>query len=148
MLRGRIVSANGVRAEDLKPTPDAAWVLQSDRGLTFTGDIPAGSRVVEGQWWGPDYNGPPLVSFEKKLADGLGLKLGDPVSVFCDGCPAPVKTRVRFIAPQAEFTPPVIYSREQRARLVFMVEAVPEVEGAAGLHVGLPVDVRREATSR
>jgi putative ABC transport system permease protein len=87
MLRGRIVSANGVRAEDLKPTPDAAWVLQSDRGLTFTGDIPAGSRVVEGQWWRPDYNGPPLVSFEKKLADGLGLKLGDPVTVNVLGRP-------------------------------------------------------------
>ncbi len=76
------------------------------------------------------------------------LKLGDPVSIFCDACPAPIKARVRFIAPQAEFTPPVIYSREQRARLVFMVEAVPEVEGAPGLHVGLPVDVRREATPR
>jgi putative ABC transport system permease protein len=37
--------------------------------------------VVEGRWWGPDYDGPPLVSFEKKLADGLGLKLGDTVVV-------------------------------------------------------------------
>lgn len=87
MLRGRIVSANGVKAEDLKPTPDAAWVLQSDRGLTYAGDVPAGSRVVEGKWWGPDYKGPPLVSFEKKLADGLGLKLGDPVTVNVLGRP-------------------------------------------------------------
>lgn len=87
MLRGRIVSANGIKAEDLKPTPDAAWVLQSDRGLTYSGEIPAGSRLVEGQWWGPDYNGPPLVSFEKKLADGLGLKLGDPVTVNVLGRP-------------------------------------------------------------
>jgi putative ABC transport system permease protein len=55
--------------------------LQSDRGITFTNEIPAGSRVVEGQWWKPDDRGPPLVSFEKKLADGLGLKLGDPVTV-------------------------------------------------------------------
>ncbi|MEX0752217.1 MAG: FtsX-like permease family protein [Xanthobacteraceae bacterium] len=81
MLRGRIVSANGIEAEDLKATPDAAWVLQSDRGLTYTGDIPEGSRVVEGQWWGPNYDGPPLVSFEKKLADGLGLRLGEAVTV-------------------------------------------------------------------
>jgi putative ABC transport system permease protein len=87
MLRGRIVSANGIKAEDLKPTPDAAWVLQSDRGLTYGGEIPAGSRLVEGKWWGPDYNGPPLVSFEKKLADGLGLKLGDPVTVNVLGRP-------------------------------------------------------------
>jgi putative ABC transport system permease protein len=81
MLRGRIVSARGVKAQDLKPSSEAAWVLQSDRGLTFTGEVPKGSRVVEGQWWGPDYDGPPLVSFEKKLAQGLGLKVGDTVTV-------------------------------------------------------------------
>jgi len=56
-------------------------VLQSDRGLTYTGEIPRGSKVVEGQWWTPDYSGPPLVSFEKKIADGLGLKIGDEVVV-------------------------------------------------------------------
>jgi putative ABC transport system permease protein len=81
MLRGRIVSANGIAAENLKPKPDSAWVLQSDRGLTYTGDVPKGSKVVEGQWWGPDYDGPPLVSFDKKLADGLGLRIGDTVVV-------------------------------------------------------------------
>ena len=81
MLRGRIVSARGVKAEDLKPSSDAEWVLQSDRGLTYTGEIPKGSKVVEGQWWAPDYNGPPLVSLEKKIADGLGLKIGDEVVV-------------------------------------------------------------------
>ena len=81
MLRGRIVSAHGVRAEDLKAPPNAAWVLQSDRGITYAGDVPAGSRVVAGKWWGPDYQGPPLVSFENKIAEGLGLKIGDPVVV-------------------------------------------------------------------
>jgi putative ABC transport system permease protein len=81
MLRGRIVAARGVRADKLKPSHEAEWVLQSDRGLTYTGEVPKGSKVVEGQWWGPDYDGPPLVSFEKKLADGLGLKLGDTVVV-------------------------------------------------------------------
>src|SRR4029077_18891050 len=81
MLRGRIVSANGVRAEDLKAPPSAAWVLQSDRGITYAGEVPAGSRVVAGQWWGPDYQGPPLLSFENKIAEGLGLKIGDPVVV-------------------------------------------------------------------
>jgi len=81
MLRGRIVAARGLKAEDLKPSHDAEWVLQSDRGLTYTGEIPKGSKVVEGQWWPADYNGPPLVSFEKKLADGLGLRIGDEVVV-------------------------------------------------------------------
>jgi putative ABC transport system permease protein len=81
MLRGRIVTANSTPAENLKPPPDAAWALQSDRGLTYADAIPAGSRVIEGQWWTPDYHGPPLVSFEKRIADGLGLKVGDEVTV-------------------------------------------------------------------
>jgi putative ABC transport system permease protein len=81
MLRGRIVSANGVNAEDMKPRADTSWVLQSDRGITFANEIPAGSRLVEGTWWGTGYQGPPLVSFEKKIADGLGLKLGDQIVV-------------------------------------------------------------------
>ena len=81
MLRGRIVSARGVKADDLRPSSDAEWVLQSDRGLTYTGEIPKGSKVIEGEWWGADYNGPPLVSFEKKLADGLDLRIGDEVVV-------------------------------------------------------------------
>jgi putative ABC transport system permease protein len=81
MLRGRIVAARGVRAEDLNPSPDSEWVLQSDRGLTYTGEIPKGSKIVEGEWWGENYNGPPLVSIEKKIADGLKLKLGDEIVV-------------------------------------------------------------------
>lgn len=81
MLRGRIVAANNVRAEDMKPKEEAAWVLQSDRGITYSTTVPEGSRLVEGEWWKPDYTGEPLVSFEKRIADGLGLKLGDPITV-------------------------------------------------------------------
>jgi putative ABC transport system permease protein len=81
MMRGRIVAANGVLAENLKPPPDTAWALQSDRGLTYADEAPAGSRLVAGQWWKPDYQGPPLVSFEKRIADGLGLTVGDTVTV-------------------------------------------------------------------
>lgn len=81
MLRGRIVSARGVPAEDLKPKPEAAWALQSDRGMTFTSQLPAGSRLVAGEWWAPDYSGPPLVSLEKQIADGLGLQIGDEITV-------------------------------------------------------------------
>ena len=81
MLRGRIVAARGVKAEDLKPSTDTEWVLQSDRGLTYTGEIPRGSKVVEGKWWGADYDGPPLVSIEKKIADGLRLKIGDEIVI-------------------------------------------------------------------
>ncbi len=81
MLRGRIVSARGVKADALNPSQDSEWVLQSDRGLTYTGEVPKGSKVVEGEWWRPDYSGPPLVSLEKKIADGLKLKIGDEIVV-------------------------------------------------------------------
>jgi putative ABC transport system permease protein len=81
MLRGRIMSAKGIKADDIKAQPNASWVLQSDRGITYAADEPRGSKVVEGQWWPKDYKGPPLVSFEKRIAEGLGLKIGDPVVV-------------------------------------------------------------------
>jgi putative ABC transport system permease protein len=91
MLRGRIVAARGVKAEDLKPSNDTEWVLQSDRGLTYTGEIPRGSEIVEGKWWGADYDGPPLVSMEKKIADGLRLKIGDEIVVNVLGRDIPAK---------------------------------------------------------
>jgi putative ABC transport system permease protein len=91
MLRGRIVAARGVRAEELHPSTDAEWVLQSDRGLTYTGEVPKGSKVVEGEWWGANYGGPPLVSIEKKIADGLHLKLGDEIVVNVLGRDIPAK---------------------------------------------------------
>ena len=81
MLRGRIVALNGVPAEKVDAAPDARWVLSSDRGLTYTDTVPAASTVVEGEWWPRDYKGPPLVSFDAELAKGLGLKLGDTVTV-------------------------------------------------------------------
>jgi putative ABC transport system permease protein len=81
MLRGRIVGARGLKADQLKPSQDSEWALQSDRGLTYTAEIPKGSKIVEGEWWSADYSGPPLVSMEKKIADGLKLKIGDEIVV-------------------------------------------------------------------
>ena len=70
------------------------------------------------------------------------VKLGQKVEVACDACGAPIAAQVSFIAPQAEYTPPVIYSQENRAKLVFLVEARPAEADAAKLHPGQPVDVR------
>ncbi len=72
------------------------------------------------------------------------LRLGGPVEIACDGCPV-VPGRISFIASRAEYTPPVIYSRESRAKLVFLAEARPDDPAAAGLHPGQPVDVRLRA---
>src|SRR5260370_9455972 len=92
MMRGRIVSARGVKAEALKASTDSEWVLQSDRGLTYTGEIPKGSKIVDGQWWGAGYDGPPLVSIEKRIAAGLGLKIGDEIVVTVLGRDIPATT--------------------------------------------------------
>ncbi len=68
------------------------------------------------------------------------LQLGSPVDIRADGLTAPVEGHVSFIAAEAEYTPPVIYSAGSRDTLVFLVEA--RVADVAGLHPGLPVDVR------
>ncbi|MEL7048543.1 MAG: FtsX-like permease family protein, partial [Pseudomonadota bacterium] len=81
MLRGRIVSLNGTRAEDLKAPPEAAWALNGDRGITYADEIPDGSKLTAGQWWEAGYEGEPLVSFEADIAEGLGLNLGDMITV-------------------------------------------------------------------
>ena len=64
---------------------------------------------------------------------------GDEVDVACDGCARGLTARVSFMAKQSEFTPPVIYSLEERAKLVFLIEALPEKPSE--LRVGQPVDV-------
>lgn len=70
------------------------------------------------------------------------IKVGQKVSLACDGCGKPIDASVSFIAPQAEFTPPVIYSKDNRAKLVFLVEAKPAAQDATRLHPGQPVDVK------
>ncbi|SBT06050.1 Multidrug resistance efflux pump [Candidatus Accumulibacter aalborgensis] len=70
---------------------------------------------------------------------------GQSVEARCDGCGEPIKATIDFIAPQVEYTPPVIYSRGSREKLVFRVEASPAPAQAATLRPGLPVDVRLAA---
>jgi putative ABC transport system permease protein len=81
MLRGRLVRVGETAVETLKVKPEHQWVLNGDRGLSYADTVPEGSAVIAGTWWGADYSGEPLVSFEAALARGLGLKLGDTVTV-------------------------------------------------------------------
>jgi HlyD family secretion protein len=74
------------------------------------------------------------------------IALGQAVLISCDGCGTPIAAHISKIASQAEYTPPVIYSNEQRRKLVFMVEARPDQPQASRLHPGQPLDVRRAAT--
>ncbi|MEZ5709035.1 MAG: HlyD family efflux transporter periplasmic adaptor subunit [Blastomonas sp.] len=68
------------------------------------------------------------------------LKPGMKIAFSCDGCPAGQSATISYIAPRAEFTPPVIYSETARAKLVFMVEARLAKSGQP-LPPGLPVDI-------
>lgn len=72
------------------------------------------------------------------------IAIGNMVQVRCDGCERPLSARIDFISPTAEYTPPVVYTLEERARLVFLVEARP-LEPAS-LRVGQPVRVSLTAT--
>jgi len=74
-------------------------------------------------------------------AELAAVPVGTRLRASCDGCAQPVTATVRHIAATAEFTPPVIYSREQRSRLVFLVEALPEPADALRLQPGQPMDI-------
>jgi len=81
MMRGRIVKIGDVDAAEFKAKASAAWVLEGDRGVTFAGAPPPGSEIVAGAWWAENYGGPPLVSLEAEVAAGLGLHVGDRLTV-------------------------------------------------------------------
>jgi HlyD family secretion protein len=68
------------------------------------------------------------------------LQIGQPITVSCDGCARDITAKISFIARSSEFTPPVIYSMEERSKLVFMIEA--RTETPEHLRVGQPVSVK------
>jgi HlyD family secretion protein len=70
------------------------------------------------------------------------IRLGQQVSLRCDGCGNPIPAKISFISPNAEYTSPLIYSKENRATLVFMIEARPSPEDAVRLHPGQPLEIR------
>ena len=80
------------------------------------------------------------VRFFVPEADFAALRAGAPVRVALTGRPAPLAAHISYLSPQPEFTPPVLYNRDNRAKLVFMVEAVFDT-AAPDLHPGQPVDV-------
>jgi putative ABC transport system permease protein len=82
MLRGRIVAVKGAPAETLHPPDDVAWALEGDRGVTFSATLPEGSALAAGRWWSEAEDaGPPLVSLEARVAEGLGVGVGDEIAV-------------------------------------------------------------------
>jgi putative ABC transport system permease protein len=80
-LRGRITRIKGVPVELVRIDPSVAWVTASDRGITYAAGLPEGSVVTAGDWWPADYAGAPLISLEHEIAKGLGVGVGDMLTV-------------------------------------------------------------------
>lgn len=80
-LRARVVAVKGVPAEQVKVSEETAWALRGDRGLTYSATPPEGTKLVQGDWWAPDYRGAPLLSFDAGIARGWGVGIGDTITV-------------------------------------------------------------------
>jgi putative ABC transport system permease protein len=77
MVRARLVRIAGIPAEDARIAPGVQWAIAGDRALTSSIAPPADAKIVAGNWWPADYSGPPLISMDAKVAQGMRLKLGD-----------------------------------------------------------------------
>jgi len=141
-----IKAAEGDIAAAQAALAQAAWKLEQRSVAAPVSGLVQDTYFVEGEWVPA---GRPVVSLlppgnvkarfyvpEPALAS---LQAGKALEIRCDGCPAPLAAKVSFVSTQAEYTPPVLYSKESRAKLLFLVEA--RLEGA-GLRPGQPVDVR------
>ena len=132
----------------------AEWRLAQRSAAAATAALGDDTLYAEGEHVGA---GQPVVSllspgnlyirfFVPETALGR-IAVGERLTVTCDGCAAPIAAAVSFVSPEAEYTPPVIYSEGRREKLVFMIEARP-VDGSAEtatLHPGQPVTVTFDA---
>lgn len=78
MLRGILSQINGQPARQVAGDH---WVLEGDRGVTYSDHPPQNARITAGEWWPEDYSGPPQISFAAEEAQEMGLKLGDELTV-------------------------------------------------------------------
>jgi HlyD family secretion protein len=146
-IRGAQASVQAARAA----LAQAEWRLEQKSVHAPVAGLVADTMFVKGEWVPAGAPVASLLPPENILLrffvpeTELGaIRLGQQVIARCDGCAAPIAARVSFIATRAEYTPPVIYSREARAKLVFLIEARPTPEDAVKLHPGQPVDVRMD----
>jgi HlyD family secretion protein len=126
----------------------AKWDLEQKRQLAPAAGIVFDTMYRVGEWVAA---GRPVVAllppanvkvraFVPETRIG-SIHPGDKVSITIDGTSSSVNGTVSYVSPQAEFTPPVIYSRDTRSKLVFMIEATLDPAVAVELHPGQPVDV-------
>jgi len=135
--RARLQKAEWALAQKSRRATQAALVFDT---LFEPGEfVPAGTPVVS-------LLPPGHIKLRFFVPEPLigSLRTGQELAVTIDGTSGPLSAAISYISPQAEYTPPVIFSRETRAKLVFLVEARPDPGVAARLHPGQPVDVRLE----
>ncbi|MEO8006632.1 MAG: HlyD family efflux transporter periplasmic adaptor subunit, partial [Betaproteobacteria bacterium] len=126
----------------------ADWKLTQKAQSAPQGGLVQDTFFVQGEWVPA---GRPVVSilppanlklrfFVPETVVGQ-LHIGQAVNASCDGCGAAIPATISYVSPNSEFTPPVIYSKESRAKLVFMIEATPAAAEAMRLKPGQPLDV-------
>jgi HlyD family secretion protein len=133
-LEAALTTAEWSLAQKRRAAPQAGLVFDT---LYREGEwVPAGRPVVV-------LLPPPNIKVRAFVAETrvAALHAGDAVQVLVDGVPEPLAGRISFISPRAEYTPPVIYSQENRRKLVFLIEVTFDPRLAATLHPGQPVDV-------
>ncbi|MBT0962616.1 HlyD family secretion protein [Denitromonas iodatirespirans] len=148
---GRDAEIAGAEAEQQAAAAEAArqaWLVAHKQVDAPTAGEVADTYFQPGEWVGAGQPVASLLPDDKRRVRFFvpqaalpGLQPGDSVEVRCDGCGEAFRARIDFIAREAEYTPPVIYSEKMRAQLVFRVEAVPAPEVAPRLRPGQPVDV-------
>jgi HlyD family secretion protein len=147
-----IAAQSAMVAQARAALAQAEWKLSQRRVVASVGGLVADTYARPGETINA---GVPVVSLlppqnilvrffvpETELA---AVHVGDHLAIGCDNCAAGLTATVSFIAPQPEYTPPVIYSETNREKLVYLIEAHPPAEQAIQLKPGQPVDVRRSA---
>ncbi len=143
------IRAQGAQVEAARAAvSQSSWKLDQKRVAATQGGLVADTMYRVGEWVPA---GSPVVRmlppknvkvrfFVPEPVAG-GLKAGRAINIHCDGCSSDVPASVTYVANDPEFTSPIIYSNETRAKLVFLVEARPSVENAPKLRPGQPVSV-------
>jgi len=140
--------ARSTRDQDRQRVAQAEWNFNQKRQAAPVAGLVYDTLFRQGEWVAA---GKPVVAllppqnikvraFVPETQVG-SIHYGDTTQVTVDGVPDPFIGKVSYISPHAEYTPPVIYSRESRAKLVFMIESVFDPQVSANLHPGQPVDV-------
>jgi len=137
----------GAALDVFEKEPPAEWRLAQKSVVAPAAGTVQDTFFVEGEWVPA---GRPVASilppgnvkarFYVPEAALATLKLGQAVQISCDGCAAPLRATLSYVSTQAEYAPPNLYSKESRAKLVFLAEARPD--GASTLRPGQPVDVK------